>query len=86
MAIYLFRRKHWKYITYSVPIEEDVKRIGKKWKEITKTLPYKLKIMVTARFIKSSLSNLVNNFAEEIHKIKCKYWHDNKEGETCGIK
>ena len=26
----------------------------------------------------SSLSNLVDNFAEEIHKIKCKYRHDKK--------
>ena len=34
----------------------------------------------------SSLSNLVNNLAEEIHKIKCKYGHDNKKRETCGIK
>ena len=27
----------------------------------------------------SSLSNLVNNFSEEIHRIKCKYGHDGKE-------
>ena len=26
----------------------------------------------------SSVSNLVDNFAEGIHKIKCKYGHDNK--------
>ena len=34
----------------------------------------------------SSLSNLVNNLAEGIHKIKCKYGHDYKISETCGIK
>ena len=33
----------------------------------------------------SSLSNLVDNLAEKIHKIKCKYGH-NKKHETCGIK
>ena len=33
-----------------------------------------------------SLSNLVNNIAEEIHKIKCKYGHDHKKCEMCGIK
>ena len=33
----------------------------------------------------SSLSNLVNNLAEKIHKIKCKYGDDNK-CEKCGIK
>ena len=27
----------------------------------------------------SSLSNLVNNFSEGIHKIKCKYRHDDKK-------
>ena len=26
----------------------------------------------------SSLSNLVNNISEGIHKIKCKYRHDDK--------
>ena len=34
----------------------------------------------------SSVSNLVDNFAEGIHKIKCKYGHDNKKNEVCGIK
>ena len=32
-----------------------------------------------------SLSNLVNNLYEGIHRIKCKYKHDNKKCETCGI-
>ena len=34
----------------------------------------------------SSLSNLVNNLTEGIHKIKCKYGHDDKKCESCGIK
>ena len=34
----------------------------------------------------SSLSNLVNNLSEGIHKIKCNYRHDDKKCETCGIK
>ena len=34
----------------------------------------------------SWLSNLVNNFAQRIHKIKCKYGHDNKKCETHVIK
>ena len=33
----------------------------------------------------SSLSNLVVNLAEEIHRIKSKYEHDSNEFETCGI-
>ena len=32
-----------------------------------------------ARFMISSLSNRVNNLSEGIHKIKCKYGHDNKK-------
>ena len=34
----------------------------------------------------NSLSNLVNNFSQEIHRIKCKFCHDDKKRETCGIK
>ena len=34
----------------------------------------------------SSLSNLVNNLAEGIHKIKSKYEPDHKKYETCGIR
>ena len=34
----------------------------------------------------SLLSNLVNIVAEGIREIKCKYGHDNKKSETCGIK
>ena len=34
----------------------------------------------------SSLSNLVNNLAERIHKTKRKYEHDDKKCETFGIK
>ena len=33
----------------------------------------------------SSLSNLVNNLAQGIYKIKCKYGHVNKKCETCEI-
>ena len=33
----------------------------------------------------SSLSNLVDNLSEGIHKIKCKYGHNDKKCETCGI-
>ena len=31
-------------------------------------------------------SNLVNNLSKGIHRIKCKYGHDDKKCETCGIK
>ena len=43
-----------------------------------------LQFIDSARFIASSISNLVNNLLEGIHKIKCKYRHN--KCETCGIK
>ena len=37
-----------------------------------------LQFIDSARFMASSLSNLVNNLSEGIHRIKCKYRHDEK--------
>ena len=34
----------------------------------------------------SSLSKLVNNLSEGIHRIKSKYGNDARKCETCGIK
>ena len=34
----------------------------------------------------SSLSNRVNSISKGIHKIKCKFKHDDKKSETCRIK
>ena len=75
-----------KYITFTVPIEKEVTRIDKKGEEITKNISYILQFIDSARFMASSLSNLVNNLSEGIHRIKCKYGHDDKKCETCGIK
>ena len=33
-----------------------------------------------------SLSNLVNNLPEGIHRIKSKFWHNDKKCATCRIK
>ena len=60
--------------------------IDQKVKEITKNISYRLQFLGSAKFVASSLSNLVSNLAEGIHDIKCKYRHDNKKCETCGIK
>ena len=46
-------------------------------KEITQ-ISYRLQFIDSTRFMASSLLNLVNNFAEGIHKIKCKYGNDDK--------
>ena len=34
----------------------------------------------------SPVSNLVNNLSEGIHRIKCKYGHDDKKCEACRSK
>ena len=55
------------------------KEIDKNVEEITNNMSYVLQFINTARFITSSLSSLVNNLSEGIHKIKCKYGHDDKK-------
>ena len=61
-----------KYKTSFIPIEKEVTNIDKNGNEKVVTISYKIKFIDSARFMASSLSNLVNNLAEGIHKIKCK--------------
>ena len=73
-----------KYITLTVSIENEVTRINKNGVSgVTKNRSYMLQFIDSVRFIASSISNLVNNLLEGIHKIKCKYRHN--KCETCGI-
>ena len=50
-----------KYITFTVPLEKEVTRIDKNREETTKSISYMLQFTESARFMASSLSNLVNN-------------------------
>ena len=75
-----------KYITLTVPIEKEVTRSDKNGKGSAKNISYILQFIDSARFIASLLSNLVNNFSERNHKIKCKYRQSDKKCETCRIK
>ena len=74
-----------KYITFSVPTEKELQVLIKKGKEIRKTVSYRLQFIDSSRFMESSLSNLVNNLAKEIHKIQCKYRHNDNKCENCAI-
>ena len=62
-----------KYITFTIPIEKEVTIIDKNREEITKNIFYILQFIDSARFMVSSLSNLVNNLSEaqfsSIHKF-----------------
>ena len=75
-----------KFITFTVPIEEGVTRINKNGERITKNISYILQFIHSARFMASSLLNLVNNLSEGLHRIKCKLEHGDKKCHTCGIK
>ena len=57
-------------------------KIDKNGEEVTKNLSYVLQFIKSARFMVSSLSNVVNNLSEGVHKIKCKYQSNNKKSET----
>ena len=82
----MFRRKHWKILNFTVPVQKEVARTDKKEKEITKNISYKLQFIDSARFTASSLSNFANNLSEGIHISKCKYGHDNKKCKIFVIK
>ena len=61
-----------KYKTFLNSIEREVIKIDKDGKESVVTISYKIKFIDSARFMATSLSNLVDNLTEGIHKIKCK--------------
>ena len=64
-------------MTFTVPIEKEVTKINKNGLSILlSNISYILEFTDKARFVIRSLSNLVNNLSEGIHKIKCKYGHD----------
>ena len=67
-------RKYGKLQNISVSIENEVTKIDKDGNESVVTISYEIKLIDSARFIASLLSNLVNNLAKGIRKIKCKDW------------
>ena len=72
--------------TFTVPVEKEVTRIDKNGEEITKNICYILQFIDSARFMASSSSNLINNLSVGVHRIKCKFGHDDKKCGTWGIK
>ena len=76
---------------FSVLTEKEVKKFSKMEKtylqkqkqkqnqdHIDKNHILKSRFVDRGRFTESWLSNLANNLADEIHRMKCKYGHDNK--------
>ena len=58
--------------TFSIPMKNEIKKIDKDGNERVVTISYKIKFIDSARFMTTSLSNLVDNLSDGIHKIKCK--------------
>ena len=58
-----------KYKIFSIPIEKEVTSIDKDGSENIITISYRIKFIDSARFMVSSLSNLVDNLAE-VQKIE----------------
>ena len=75
-----------KYINFTVPIEKEVTRIDKNGEKITKKYILRLLFNDSAKFMASSLSNLLNNLCEGFHRIVFKSQQDDKKSETCKIK
>ena len=61
-----------KYKASSVTIKKQMTKIDNDGNENIETISYKIKFIGSMRFVATSLSKLVDNLAEEIHKIKCK--------------
>ena len=65
------------YITFTVLIKKEFTRI--EWRKITKNISYILLFINSARFMTSSLSDLVKIFSEGIHETKRKQGHEDKK-------
>ena len=58
-----------KYKCFSAPIEKEIRNIDKYGNESVVTLSYKIKFIDSARFMATSLSNLVDNLTEGLNKF-----------------
>ena len=79
---------HTNYTAWKVSISVFIPNTAKYGPEKTPYLEIfhaVLQFINSARFMASSWSNLVDNLPEGIHKIKCKYGHDNKKWQIRGI-
>ena len=74
------------YNTFSVLTEKEIRKIDESSKENALITSYKINLIDSVIFMVSSSSNLVDHFADGIHKNKFKYGHDMKKWETFEIK
>ena len=60
-----------KYITFSVPIKEEITKIDKNGNDKITKISCKIKFIDSYRFMSTSLSNLVSNLSEGLHNDRC---------------
>ena len=61
--------KNRKVKNFSVPIEKEVIKIDNDGNRSVTTISYKTKFIDSDRFMATSLSNVVDNFTQGIHKV-----------------
>ena len=66
------REKYNLFCNFPIWIGKEVTNIDKDGNEIIVTISYKIRLIDSARFMGTYLSNLVDNLTEWIHKIKYK--------------
>ena len=82
----MFRKIFWKIINFSVPIEKEVTRTDEKEKKSQELHPTDYNLLIAQDLWQAHYQILYIILLKGIHKIKCKYRHDNKQREKCGIK
>ena len=57
---------------FPVPLEKEIRKVDKDGNDSVATISYKIKFIDSTKFMVNSLSNVVVNLAERVHKIECK--------------
>ena len=68
----VLEKKIEKYKNFSILIKKEITKIDETGNESFENISYKIKFIDSARFMASSLSNLLDNFTDKGHKITCK--------------
>ena len=63
-----------KYISFSILIKKEVIKIDKDGVKSVETISMNMKFIISLIFMGTSLSKLVDNLKEEIHRTKCRNW------------
>ena len=63
-----------KYISFSILIKKEVIKIDKDGVKSVETISINMKFIISLIFMGTSLSKLVDNLKEEIHRTKCRNW------------